>query len=208
MMRTKQTVSNKLSMNYIILTTVTMAIIFVFLSFFSLNTFTTDASNVGNRMFVLKTEILNNSNVRWDYLMDQQVIAITIEMAGKKKPMSLNNFSFSLAGNSSFVMNELQTAFVCQTDEGKNFNMDNLTSEQVDISNKDKFTIDIEKMKLKQGVNHFWIVVKPKPGKLANPQDIVIDCTNITINNMKFEPITPQKIIKQNEKREAVDYTF
>lgn len=207
-MRTKQTIGNKMSMNSKILTTVTMAIIFAFLSFFSLNTLTTDASSVGNKMFVLKAEILSNKNVRWDYLMDQQVTAVTIEMSGKRKPMSLNNFTISLAGNSTFVMNELRTAFVCWTESGNQFNMDKIVSEKIDITNKDEFIIDIEKMKLKSGMNYFWIVVKPEAGKLANPQDIVVACPNITINNMKFEPIIPQKIIKENEKREAVDYTF
>ena len=131
-MRIKQTVGNKLSMNTKIFTTVTMAVIFAFISFFSLNTFNSNASSNGNKMYVLKTEILNNSNVRWDYLMDQQVIAITIEMEGKKKAMSLNNFTFSLGGNSSFVMNELQTAFVCKTEDGNKFNMDNIISKQLD----------------------------------------------------------------------------
>jgi len=210
MLRNRSTIGNKLSMTSKIYTTVTMAIIFAFLSLFSLNTFNSNAGTqtFGNKMRVVKTEQLNNRQVRWDYLMDQQVIAIDIETAGKRKAMCLDDMHFSLRGNAEFVMNELSTAYVCYNKDENKFSPDYIISEQIDITCLDEFIVSFEKMKLRTGVNHFWIVIKPNAGKVANPQDLVVDCTNITINKMKFEPQIPERIQKEKDKRESVDYTF
>ncbi|MBT8196844.1 MAG: hypothetical protein HKO56_01590 [Bacteroidia bacterium] len=210
MLRNRTTVGHNLSMNTKIYTTVTMAIIFAFLSLFSFNSFDSNAGveTFGNKMRVVKTEQLNNKNVRWDYLMDQQVIELSIETAGKRKAMCLDNMHFNLDGNSKFVLQELSTAFVCYNKEENKFGLDKIVSEKIDINGQNEFVIPFEKMKLRPGINHFWIVIKPNPGKVANPQDIVVDCTNITINKMKFEPQIPIRIQKEKDKREEVDYTF
>lgn len=151
------------------------------------NVFKDEEGNAQSMMVYRKSSCIQDTTGVLRGSINQQVIGVMIETAGRGKPLKLNYISFNTSGMQDIATRCVENARLWTTGNEPDFSLQQAIGSSVaGISGKPlKFTLAHD---LLPGKNYFWLTVDVKTDALPAPAFVDASCEEIRVGALNYVP--------------------
>ncbi len=162
---------------------------FVLLLIIVFNLAKEEISHAQNAMIFKTADCVQDTNEVLRGSINQKIIGITIETAGKGSAVKINSMIFNANGTSLPVTQNIENARLWYTGNDPNFNLNQQSGNTISKITEEDFEITCN-LNLSSGKNYLWLTYDIKADAAYEPGTIDAACKEIKVGAISYQPLT------------------
>lgn len=162
---------------------------FVLLLIIVFNLAKEEISHAQNAMIFKTADCVQDTNEVLRGSINQKIVGITVETAGKGSAVKINSMIFNANGTSLPVTQNIENARLWYTGNDPNFNLNQQSGNTISKITEEDFEINCN-LNLSPGTNYLWLTFDIKADAAYGPGTIDAECKEIKVGAISYQPLT------------------